>query len=63
MRQEQDGGDGSTNNQAGRDIVVHNHYGVTEERFQDLAKRLEDQALELWTKNAPRLVDEVACPQ
>jgi hypothetical protein len=58
VRQEQDGGEGSTNNQAARDIVVHNHYGVTEERFQDLAKRLEDQALELWTRNAPRLVDE-----
>lgn len=50
MRQDQDGGDGSTNNQAARDINIH-HHGVTEERAREIA-------LELWQNNAPRLASE-----
>lgn len=59
MKQEQEGGDDSTNNQAGRDIiqVTHYHYsGVTEERLQQVAQQQEKFAIELWAKNAPRLV-------
>ena len=58
MSQKQQGGEGSTNYLAGQNVEVHHHYGVTEERFQELARKLEDQALELWQKNAPRLVSE-----
>ncbi len=52
MKLEQEGGEGSNNNQAGRDVNVHHHhYGVTEERVKELA-------LELWRNNAPRLASE-----
>ncbi|MCA2245002.1 hypothetical protein JF781_21845 [Mycobacterium sp. WUMAC-067] len=52
MTQEQEGGDGSTNNQAGRDVNVHHHhYGVTEARVREIA-------VELWQNNAPRLTAE-----
>lgn len=57
MTQKQSGGDG-VNNQAGRDVVIHNHYGVTEERFEELARKLEEQAIELWCNNSPRLGSE-----
>jgi hypothetical protein len=59
VKQEQEGGDGSTNNQAGRDIVhvTNYHYsGLTEERLQELAQQQEQFAIELFAKNAPRLV-------
>lgn len=56
--QKQEGGEGSQNYQAGQNIEIHNHYGVTEERFQELAEKLETQAFELWTNNAPRLASE-----
>jgi hypothetical protein len=58
--QKQEAGDNAQQYLAGNTILVHNNYGVTEERFQELAKNLEDFALELWQKNAPRLEQEAS---
>lgn len=45
MRQEQEGAEGSTNNQAGRDIIVHNHYGVTEERAREISETVSRETV------------------
>jgi hypothetical protein len=58
--QKQEAGDNAQQYQAGSTMVVNNNYGVTEERFQELAKNLETFAMELWQKNAPRLVHEAS---
>ncbi|WP_157546356.1 LPO_1073/Vpar_1526 family protein [Mycobacterium sp. IS-1742] len=58
--QEQHGGENAHQYQAGRDVAVHNHYHyeVAEERLQELAQRQEKTAIDLWEKNAPRLVQQ-----
>lgn len=56
MKQEQEGGEGSTNNQAGRDLVIHQ--GMSAHQMGELVEYIDHKVMAVFTANFAKLTDD-----